>query len=167
MKQVAVITGLLVCAAMTATVVVHTARERERTARHEELRVQNEARRRRLESLEQSLAAASKRSDRATSAGAPPPPITATTTPVEPPVQEATPPPFTPEQLRQHDTSLQSGTALVEDAIRTGQCTLTDVTALGAAMHDLTEAERAQLMTRLTVAINDQQVKVDMRRPGQ
>jgi hypothetical protein len=69
-----------------------------------------------------------------------------------------------PEKRAQHAERLQTANTMVDHAIQTGQWSITDMAALGAATDGLSREERDQLMSRLTVAINSDQIRVDMRR---
>jgi hypothetical protein len=63
-----------------------------------------------------------------------------------------------------HEQQARTGNALVEQAIATGTWRPADFREFAAATRDLSAAERAKMLERLTIAINANQVRLDTTR---
>jgi hypothetical protein len=165
MRQVALVAVVALAVGAAAVTIVQSSRGR--AASLEQSRSQQEQLTRRLDGLERLLASAPGRSgapQAAVSQGAP----ASTQLVRDSPTKEAAKTEATPEKRAEHAQRLQAANAMVDRGIQLGQWSMADMALLGAATNGLSAEERDQLMSKLTVAINSDQIKLDMRhRPGQ
>ena len=61
---------------------------------------------------------------------------------------------------------IQAGNAIVDHAIQDGRWNSSDMVSLGVATNGLTAEDRGAMMARLSVAVNANQVKLDLQRPA-
>jgi len=67
----------------------------------------------------------------------------------------------TPEKRAAREEGLRAGNEMVDQAIAAGVWSPSDFAALGAATRELSGEERAQIMARLSAAINADRVRFD------
>src|SRR5882724_8543006 len=67
----------------------------------------------------------------------------------------------TPEKRAAREEGLRAGNEMVDQAIAAGGWSPSDFAALGAATRELSGEERAQIMARLSAAINADRVRFD------
>jgi hypothetical protein len=61
---------------------------------------------------------------------------------------------------------IQAGNAIVDHAIQDGRWNTSDMVSFGVATNGLTAEDRGAMMARLSVAVNGNQVKLDLRPPA-
>jgi outer membrane murein-binding lipoprotein Lpp len=162
MKQVAIVAMLIFAAATVATLLIQSSRER--AARFEQARSQHEELTRRLARLEQMLAAmrADRRDATHTTVSEGLPSGSASTR--ERSTQDATAAAGADaRKIAEHSERIQAGNAAVDHAIQAGRWGPAEIAAFGSATSGLSGEERADIMVRLSAAINADQVQLDMR----
>ena len=158
MRGVAVVTGLVVEAMAATTLIVHSSHER--TEALEQARAQHEELIRHLGRIEQMLSVAQDR-DTTPAAGQ-----THMSTGALSASHEGSAASAAPEKRAAREEDLRAGNEIVDQAIAAGVWSPSDFAALGGATRDLSGEERAQIMARLSAAINADRVRFDQsRRP--
>jgi len=155
MKHVAAVI-VLIAAVTAATLVVRG--QNERIAALERARAEGGELVRHLDTIEKMLAIALDR-DGSSAAHSARNATSSGNAPREPSAASAPQTHLSPEQRAAHEEALRAGNAIVDRAIAAGLWNPTDFATLGAATKDLSGEERAQIMARLSAAINADQVR--------
>jgi hypothetical protein len=166
MKQVAIVTMLIFAAGAVATLFMQDSRER--AAGFEQARSQHEELTRRLARLEQMLAATPLDGRDATHTAVSESLPSGSTSTRERSTRDTTAAAETDaRKIAERRERIQAGNAVVDRAIQAGRWSPADMAAFGSATGGLSGAETADIMVRLSAAINADQVQLDRRPPQQ
>ena len=161
-RQIAIIAMRILAAAAVVTFLILSSRER--AANFEQTRSQHEELTHRLARLEQMLAAipADRRDAKHTAASEGLPSCSASTR--ERSTKGTTAAAATDaSKIAERSERIQAGSAVVDHAIQAGQWGPADIAAFGSATSGLSGEETADIMVKLSAAINANQVRLDMR----
>jgi type II secretory pathway pseudopilin PulG len=161
MRQVGVVVVLAIVAATAATLLIQSSREQ--AASLEQARSQHEELMQRLARLEHMLAATSADPSDALHTFVSQGSNSAAVSARERSTKDAEAADIDAQRLAEHAARIQAGSAIVDHAIQTGQWSLANIAAFGSATSALSGEETAAVMARLSVAINADQVQLDMR----
>jgi hypothetical protein len=148
---------VILVAATAATLIVQNYRER--AVRLEQEQAERQQIMQRFARLEQMYADAASSGERSRPAQ---PGATAVSSNVQ--IPETRDPKVTAENAAARAEAIQHANALVDSAIQSGQWSRADVIAFNTATYRLSGEEQAEIMARLAVAINADQVQVDFNR---
>jgi hypothetical protein len=166
MKQVAIAAMLIFAAAAVATLFIQDFRER--AAGLEQARSRHEELTRRLARLEQMLAAMPLDHRDATHMAVSESLPSGSTSTRERSTRDTTAAAETDaRKIAERSERIQAGNAVVDRAIQAGRWGPADMAAFGSATGGLSGTETADIMVRLSAAINADRVQLDMRAPPQ